>query len=172
MGCLLLADVPRPEAQQAIADLRSLGVRRVLLLTGDRREVAEEIGDRLEVDETIAELLPRQKLEIIECEFQASIVMMVGDMAEAGWQQNDPDGKLVGLDGSAPGIRQSIVVVHGTLHRSGQAPASPHLHGTLRGGDRVGDHVGGVRHAQAQGYPDGEYTHRTHDSSSAGKVSW
>jgi Cd2+/Zn2+-exporting ATPase len=79
VGCLLLADVPRPEAQQAISDLRSLGVRRALLLTGDRREVAEEIGHRLEVDEVIAEVLPKQKLEIIERECQAHTVMMVGD---------------------------------------------------------------------------------------------
>jgi heavy metal translocating P-type ATPase len=79
VGCLLLADVPRPEAQQAILDLRSLGIRRALLLTGDRREVAHAIARRLEVDEVIAEVLPKQKLEIIERECQANTVMMVGD---------------------------------------------------------------------------------------------
>ena len=44
LGCLLLADVPRSEAKEALADLRTIGVSRILLLTGDRRHVAEEIG--------------------------------------------------------------------------------------------------------------------------------
>ena len=79
IGCLLLADVPRAEAKQAISDLRSLGVDRIVLLTGDRRSVAEEIGARLEVDEVIADVLPKQKLEIVERECDTSTVMMVGD---------------------------------------------------------------------------------------------
>lgn len=79
IGCLLLADVPRTEAQQAISDLRSLGVDRTVLLTGDRRNVAEEIGTRLQMDEVIAEVLPEQKLEIIERECETNTVMMVGD---------------------------------------------------------------------------------------------
>jgi Cd2+/Zn2+-exporting ATPase/Cu+-exporting ATPase len=79
VGCLLLADVPRPEARQAISELRSLGVERIILLTGDRRIVAEEIGARLEVDEVIADVLPTQKLEIVEQECATNTVMMVGD---------------------------------------------------------------------------------------------
>ncbi len=79
IGCLLLADVPRAEAKQAISDLRSLGVDRIILLTGDRLAVAEEIGARLEVDEVIADVLPKQKLEIVERECATSTVMMVGD---------------------------------------------------------------------------------------------
>ncbi len=80
IGCLLLADVPRPEAKQAIADLRKLGLTRSILLTGDRREVAEQIGEALEMDELIAEVLPEQKLEVIHAERAAgNSVMMVGD---------------------------------------------------------------------------------------------
>lgn len=79
LGYLLLADVPRAEARQAIADLRALGVSRLVLLTGDLQHVADEIGNQLEMDEIVAEVLPRQKLEIIERECADHTVMMVGD---------------------------------------------------------------------------------------------
>ncbi len=79
LGCLLLADVARPEARQAVETLRSLGVRRVVLLTGDRREVAEQIGTTLMADEVIAEVLPEQKLAVVQHECESGYVMMVGD---------------------------------------------------------------------------------------------
>jgi heavy metal translocating P-type ATPase len=80
LGCLLLADVPRPEAKQAIVDLRRLGLDRAVLLTGDRREVAEHVAESLQTDEVIAEVLPQQKLDAIRRESQQGrSVMMVGD---------------------------------------------------------------------------------------------
>lgn len=80
LGCLLLADMPRPEAKQAIAGLRRLGVLRTILLTGDRREVAQHVAQSLQTDEVIAEVLPQQKLEVVRRESEAgNSVMMVGD---------------------------------------------------------------------------------------------
>jgi Cd2+/Zn2+-exporting ATPase len=80
VGCLLLADTPRPEAKQAIHDLKTLGLGRSVLLTGDRKEVAEQIGAALEMDEVIAEVLPEQKLKTVETEREAgNTVMVVGD---------------------------------------------------------------------------------------------
>jgi heavy metal translocating P-type ATPase len=80
VGCLLLADTPRPEAKQAIQDLKTLGLRRSVMLTGDRREVAEQIGRALEMDEIIAEVLPEQKLQTVHAERDAGrSVMVVGD---------------------------------------------------------------------------------------------
>ncbi len=79
LGCLLLADVARPEAREAIETLRSLGIRRAVLLTGDRREVAEQIGVTLNADEVISEVLPEQKLAVIQRECETGFVMMVGD---------------------------------------------------------------------------------------------
>jgi len=80
VGCLLLADTPRPEAKQALRDLRSLGLERSVLLTGDRNEVARKIGAELEMDEIIAEVLPEQKLQTVHDEREAgNLVMVVGD---------------------------------------------------------------------------------------------
>jgi cation transport ATPase len=80
VGCLLLADTPRPEAKQAIRELKTLGLERSVLLTGDRKEVAAKIGADLEMDEIIAEVLPEQKLETVHAEREAgNSVMVVGD---------------------------------------------------------------------------------------------
>ena len=80
LGCFLLADRPRPEAREAIQELRDLGVDRCILLTGDRRATAEEIGRFLNVDRVIAEVLPSQKLDVVSAEKDTGrSVMMVGD---------------------------------------------------------------------------------------------
>ena len=112
IGCLLLADVPRPEAQQAISDLRSLGVDRIVLLTGDRRNVAEEIGARLQADEVIAEVLPKQKLEIIERECETNTVMMVGDGVNDALALARGDvGVAIGAAGSDVALQSSDVAL-------------------------------------------------------------
>jgi Cd2+/Zn2+-exporting ATPase len=80
VGCLMFADRPRPEAKQALHDLKSLGLERSVLLTGDRKEVARLIGADLEMDEIIAEVLPEQKLHAVHAEREAgNSVMVVGD---------------------------------------------------------------------------------------------
>lgn len=79
-GCFLLADRIRPEARQAISELRALGLTRTVLLTGDRRQVAEQIGRELAVDRIVSEVLPEEKLEVVRAEREAGhLVMVVGD---------------------------------------------------------------------------------------------
>jgi Cd2+/Zn2+-exporting ATPase len=80
LGRLILRDQPRGEARAALAALRSLGVERMVLLTGDRAAAAREVGTALGMDQVIAEVLPAQKLEVVRAE-QATghVVMMVGD---------------------------------------------------------------------------------------------
>src|SRR6202162_1504957 len=79
LGTLVVADTLRPEATKAIADLKSMGLKTVLL-TGDSRVVAEDIGRRLGVDEIAAELLPEDKLAFVSRLTAARHnVVMVGD---------------------------------------------------------------------------------------------
>ncbi|MDO4858523.1 MAG: cation-translocating P-type ATPase [Thermoguttaceae bacterium] len=79
-GCFLMADRPRPEACDALQEMRDLGIERCVLLTGDRRATAEEIGKFLNMDQVIAEVLPSQKLDVVAQEKAAGrSVMMVGD---------------------------------------------------------------------------------------------
>lgn len=80
LGFLGLADTARPGAREAIEELRSLGVRRVTMLTGDNLRVAAALAPQLGLDEYQASLLPEDKTEAVE-ELRASgaTVAMVGD---------------------------------------------------------------------------------------------
>jgi heavy metal translocating P-type ATPase len=79
LGSIHVADLLRPEAKTAIQNLKSMGLR-TILLTGDSRKVAETVGEGLGVDEISAELLPEQKLERVEeLMAQGKRVVMLGD---------------------------------------------------------------------------------------------
>jgi heavy metal translocating P-type ATPase len=79
LGALEVADVVRPEAAGAIAEIRRMGMR-TILLTGDASAIAQEVGARLGVDEVLAELLPEEKLlKVRELQAAGKQVAMVGD---------------------------------------------------------------------------------------------
>ena len=65
-GSILLEDVLKPDAAQAVASLRRLGVTRTVVLTGDRPEAARAVGETLAADEVHAGLLPADKVEHVE----------------------------------------------------------------------------------------------------------
>lgn len=79
LGTLVVADRLRPEAVESIQALKSMGLRTVLL-TGDVRAVAKDVGQKLGVNEVASELLPEQKLQYVKRLVEAShAVAMVGD---------------------------------------------------------------------------------------------
>ena len=80
MGILGLADTPRPEARMALAHMKKLGVKRIVMITGDNHRAAQSVGEAVGIDEIRSELLPEDKLRIIrELEAQYGPVAMVGD---------------------------------------------------------------------------------------------
>lgn len=79
-GILGLADTPRESAAPLIAQLRDAGVRRVVMLTGDDSAAADEVARVVGIEEVRAELLPEEKLEVIEgLQDEGYHVAMVGD---------------------------------------------------------------------------------------------
>jgi Cu2+-exporting ATPase len=79
VGALALEDEVRPEAKEAVAELRRLG-RHVVMITGDARNVAETVGRELGVDEVMAEVLPEDKAaKVAELHARGWSVAMVGD---------------------------------------------------------------------------------------------
>jgi len=79
IGAIRLCDVLRPEARDAIRQLRELGLRTVLL-TGDSVLVAQAVGNQLQVDEVRAELMPHQKQQHVEVlQRHGQMVAMIGD---------------------------------------------------------------------------------------------
>ena len=61
-GTLFLRDTPKSDAKRALLELSALGVKRTVMLTGDRQEVADAVGREIGVGEVYAELLPEGKL--------------------------------------------------------------------------------------------------------------
>jgi len=79
-GLLEFADAARPEAAALLRRLRGLGIRRMALLSGDRRENVAALGATLGFTETHADLLPHEKVALIEAAMAAGeLVVMVGD---------------------------------------------------------------------------------------------
>ena len=65
-GCIVIVDELKPDSRQAVAELRRAGVRRLVMLSGDRRAAAEQTGAQLGLDDVFAELLPHEKVERLE----------------------------------------------------------------------------------------------------------
>ncbi|MBE0411690.1 MAG: heavy metal translocating P-type ATPase, partial [Anaerolineales bacterium] len=80
LGLLAVADTIRPNAAQVVAELKQLGVERVVMLTGDNQRVAANIASQTGVDEFHSDLLPQDKVHVLE-ELRQTYgpIAMVGD---------------------------------------------------------------------------------------------
>lgn len=80
IGGIGIADSLKPDVHASIHDIRQLGIKKVLMLTGDNKAVAQAIAEGAGLDDIIADLLPEQKLEYIKnLKAQGEKVAMVGD---------------------------------------------------------------------------------------------
>lgn len=66
-GTIVISDTVKEHAAQAIRDLKQAGVKRTVMLTGDRKAVGEAVAEKLGLDEVFTELLPADKVEQVEC---------------------------------------------------------------------------------------------------------
>jgi len=78
-GALVIDDPIRPDAPRVIRSLRRAGIERVIMVTGDHPDVAESVGAALGVDRILSERDPAEKVEALEAEREAGVVVMVGD---------------------------------------------------------------------------------------------
>jgi heavy metal translocating P-type ATPase len=78
-GAVVLRDAVRPDAVRMIRSLRRAGIRRVVMVTGDRRDVAETVGGVVGVDEVLAERLPAEKADAVRAAGRLGVTVMVGD---------------------------------------------------------------------------------------------
>ena len=80
IGMLAIADEIRPEIAKTIRSLKSLGVKRITMLTGDHPQVAEAVAREIGVDDFQAELLPEQKQDFVrKMQSEGHVVGMIGD---------------------------------------------------------------------------------------------
>ncbi len=78
-GVLVFDDPLRPDAARTLRSLRRNGIARIVMVTGDRTEVAETVGAVIGVDEVLAERSPAEKLDVVRLETHRAPTMMVGD---------------------------------------------------------------------------------------------
>ena len=78
-GAFLLDDPVRPDAARTIRELRRSGIRRVVMVSGDRADVAESVGVVLGVDTALADCSPADKVDVVVTERAAGPTIMVGD---------------------------------------------------------------------------------------------
>ncbi|MGP9744518.1 heavy metal translocating P-type ATPase [Brachybacterium sp. AOP29-B2-41] len=80
IGVVAVADRIRTDAREMIARLHATGVKKVIMLTGDNRRVAEAVAAEVGVDEVRAQLLPEDKLTVVQqLQSEGCTVAMVGD---------------------------------------------------------------------------------------------
>ena len=78
-GLVLLADPVRPDASRTLRGFRAQGIARIVMLTGDRRQVAEAVGTALGIDDVYSDCTPEDKVEAAKAEARFGPTVMVGD---------------------------------------------------------------------------------------------
>lgn len=116
LGHIVIADVLKEDAAQTIADLHATGVKRVVMLTGDREEVAAAVAQKIGIDEYRAQLLPQDK--VIEVERLLAETGGKGKLAFVGDGINDAPvlmradvGIAMGAMGSDAAIEAADIVL-------------------------------------------------------------
>lgn len=83
LGCILIADVIKEGAREAISSLKNTGIRKTIMLTGDNKAVADAVGAELGLDEIHSELLPADKVlrveELLQEKAPKEKLLFVGD---------------------------------------------------------------------------------------------
>ena len=112
LGVLGLMDTPRKPARAVIAKLRELGLRRMIMISGDNQQVADAIAQQVGLDEAWGDLMPTDKVESIKKLRQQEDVAMVGDgVNDAPAMANATVGIAMGAAGSEVALETADVAL-------------------------------------------------------------
>lgn len=113
IGIIALMDVPREEAARTLQQLKIMGVRKMVMLTGDNQQVAESIAKQIGITEAWGGLLPEQKVEAIhQLMLTEKKVAMVGDgVNDAPAMAKSTVGIAMGAAGSAVALETADIAL-------------------------------------------------------------
>lgn len=112
LGVLGLMDTPREAAKNVIARLKELGIRRMIMLSGDNQQVADAVAKAVGIDEALGDLMPDDKVEAIKKLSEQEGVAMVGDgVNDAPAMANATVGIAMGAAGSDVALETADVAL-------------------------------------------------------------
>ena len=113
LGHIIISDEIKADSRQSIIDLKNLGIQKTIMLTGDAKQVGEAVGRELSIDEIHTELLPADKVELVEREMQKNQTLaFVGDgINDAPVLTRADIGVAMGALGSDAAIEAADVVL-------------------------------------------------------------
>lgn len=112
LGAIGLLDTPRADANEALQQLRGLGIRRMIMISGDHQKVAEAVAGQVGIDEAWGDLMPEDKVEAIRKLRQEMKVAMVGDgVNDAPAMANATVGIAMGAAGSDVALETADVAL-------------------------------------------------------------
>ena len=126
MGLITVADKKKSGAAEALRALRAAGVKKTVMLTGDRHGVAQKVADELNIDQYRAELLPEDKVnaleEFLNCEKRGKVAFVGDGINDAPVLARADVGIAMGALGSDAAIEAAdIVLMNDDLHKISDA---------------------------------------------------
>lgn len=115
IGILSLMDVPRKEAKQVLSELSTLGIKKMIMLTGDNQEVAEAVAKQIGVTEAWGNLMPEDKVKAVQkLDKSEGMVAMVGDgVNDAPAMAKSTVGIAMGAAGSDVALETADIALMG-----------------------------------------------------------
>jgi Cd2+/Zn2+-exporting ATPase len=112
LGVIGLADTPRPDAADVVTRLRRIGIRRMVMISGDNQRVVDAVARQIGIDEAHGDLLPDDKVETVRRLRTEEDVAMVGDgVNDAPAMANATVGVAMGAAGSDVALETADVAL-------------------------------------------------------------
>jgi Cd2+/Zn2+-exporting ATPase len=112
LGVLGLMDTPRTAAKDVIRRLRELGIKRMIMLSGDNQQVANAVGQAVGIDEALGDLMPEDKVKAIkELNSQGGVAMVGDGVNDAPAMANATVGIAMGAAGSDVALETADVAL-------------------------------------------------------------
>lgn len=115
LGMITVMDTPRPEAKHTVQQLKAVGIRKMVMLTGDNQQVADAVASQIGIDTAMGNLLPEQKVAAIEqlTKDEARVAMIGDGVNDAPAMAKSTVGIAMGAAGSDVALETADIALMG-----------------------------------------------------------